>query len=109
MPFGGKYVALTGGEPHLHLQFEQIVGKLVSHGLRTEPYLPLMEKYPEKISHVFLSLDGENSKTYDEIRGGKGAFEKVMNSVRVYLEKGYHLTAGMTLNQVNKGHGKISL
>lgn len=54
IPFGVKHVGLTGGEPHLHPQFEQIVEKIVSygytwhfvsHGQRTEPYLPIMERY----------------------------------------------------------------
>jgi MoaA/NifB/PqqE/SkfB family radical SAM enzyme len=111
MPFGVKHVGLTGGEPHLHPQFEGIVEKIVSygytwhfvsHGQRTKPYLPMMERYRDSFEHVSLSIDGAKAKTHDEIRGRKGAFEKVVKAAQVYLEKGFNVKAGMTLNRINK-------
>ena len=115
MPFGARHGALTGGEPHLHPQFEEMVEKIisygytwsfVSHGQRTEPYLPLMEKYPEKLKHLSLSIDGARAETHDDLRGKKGAFEKVIASARAYIEKGFDVRAGMTLNQINQGEIK---
>lgn len=32
MPFGARHVALTGGEPHLHPRFEQMVDTIVRYG-----------------------------------------------------------------------------
>jgi MoaA/NifB/PqqE/SkfB family radical SAM enzyme len=111
MPFGIRHVAFTGGEPHLHPQFEKLVEKIsaygytwhfVSHGQRTEPYLPIMERYGEKFKHVSISLDGATSATHDNIRNKRGAFEQAIESVRKYTQAGYKVKIGMTLNQVNK-------
>ncbi len=112
LPFGAKHVALTGGEPHLHPDFEKIVEKIVaygytwhfvSNGQRTEPYLSVMEKYPDKISHVALSIDGATAETHDGIRNQKGAFEKVVASAKQYVELGYKVRISSSLNQKNKG------
>ncbi len=84
MQFGAGHVGLTGGEPHLHRQFDQVVSKIVSygfswgfasHGQRTKPYLPLMEKYREQFRYARLSLDGATPAIHDEIRGRIGSFE----------------------------------
>lgn len=111
LPFGAKHIGLTGGEPHLHPDFEKMVEKIVgygytwhfvSHGQRTEPYLPLMDKYKDKISYVTLSIDGAKAETHDEIRKHKGAFEKVAASAKRYVELGYKVRINSTLNQKNK-------
>jgi MoaA/NifB/PqqE/SkfB family radical SAM enzyme len=77
LPFGAKHVAITGGEPHLHPDFEAMVDKIVAYGYtwhfvtncqRTEPYLRVMEKHKDKVSHVAVSIDGATAETHDEIR-----------------------------------------
>lgn len=111
IPFGVKHVGLTGGEPHLHPNFAMMIEKIVaygntwhfiSHGQRTEPYLPLMERYRDSFKYVTLSIDGANAKTHDDIRGRKGAFEKVTASARKYVSEGFHLRVSATLNRKNK-------
>lgn len=111
LPFGAKHIALTGGEPHLHPEFEKMIDKIVaygytwhfvSHGQRTEPYLPIMQKYKDKVSRVTLSIDGATSETHDEIRKHKGAFERVMTSAKKYAEMGYKVRISTSLNQKNK-------
>jgi MoaA/NifB/PqqE/SkfB family radical SAM enzyme len=111
LPFGAKHVALTGGEPHLHPEFEKMVDKIVaygytwhfvSHGQRTEPYLRVMERYKNKVSHVALSIDGATADTHDEIRNRKGAFEKVVASTKEYVKRGYKVRVCTSLNKKNK-------
>ncbi len=111
IPFGARYVGLTGGEAHLHPQFEQMIEKIVaygyswhfvSHGQRTEPYLPLMEKYRGHFQHVAISIDGAVASTHDEIRQKKGAFDRAINSVKQYVQAGYKVKISMVLNQKNK-------
>jgi MoaA/NifB/PqqE/SkfB family radical SAM enzyme len=111
LPFGAKHVALTGGEPHLHPHFAQMVETIVaygytwhfvSHGQRTEPYLPLMERHRERFRHVALSLDGADPATHDAIRNRPGAFEKVQAAARTYIERGFKLRLAVTLNRRNK-------
>lgn len=111
IPFGARYVGLTGGEAHLHPQFEQMVEKIVaygyswhfvSHGQRTEPYLPLMEKYRDHFQHVAISIDGAVASTHDEIRQKKGAFDRAIGSVKQYVQAGYKVKISTVLNQRNK-------
>jgi MoaA/NifB/PqqE/SkfB family radical SAM enzyme len=111
MPFGITHVALTGGEPYLHPQFEQMVEKIaayghtwhfVSNGQRTDPYLPIMERFKSRFKNVSISLDGASSATHDNIRGKDGAFTRAVASIKEYTRAGYRVKIGMTLNQVNK-------
>ena len=115
MPFGARHVELTGGEPCLHPQFEQIVEKIVSYGYswhftsngqKTKPYLSLIEETREQFGHVTLSIDGVDAKTHDAIRNKEGAFQKVMEAARLYVKKGYRVQANLVLNRINKGQVK---
>lgn len=111
MPFGLKHVGLTGGEPHLHPQFGEIVEKIISYGytwhfvsngLQTKPYLPVIEKFKDKFSHTTISIDGVEAKTHDSIRNRKGAFKKARSSIRKYVQRGYRVKVNTTLSQTNK-------
>jgi MoaA/NifB/PqqE/SkfB family radical SAM enzyme len=111
MPFGAKHVGLTGGEPHLHPEFGKMVEKIiaygytwhfVSNGQRTEPYLSLMERFRDKFKSVSISLDGAVAKTHDEIRQKKGAFNQAVASIKKYVQAGFVVKIGMTLNRKNK-------
>jgi len=111
MPFGARQVNLTGGEAHLHPQFEYIVETiagygytwgLISHGQRTEPYLPSMKKFRKQFKSVSLSLDGAMPELQDELRGQQGAFERVTSSVKTYVDNGFEVWIKTSLNQKNK-------
>ena len=111
MPFGVHHVNLTGGEAHLHPQFNRIVETivnygytwgLISHGQRSEPYLPLMEKYRKQFKSIGLSIDGATPELHDELRGREGSFEKVTASAKTYVENGFEVWIKTSLNQKNK-------
>ena len=113
MPFGARHVMLTGGEAHLHPRFETIVETivnygytwgLISHGQRTEPYLPLMKKHRNQFKSIGLSIDGATPEIHDELRGRKGAFEKVTASAKNYIENEFEVWVKTSLNQKNKNH-----
>lgn len=115
MTFGARHVGLTGGEPHLHREFEKLVEKIMSygyswgfasHGQRTKPYLPLMEKYRDRFKYARLSLDGATPATHDEIRGRKGAYEHVIESAKIYKDNGFPVFFVTSLNQKNKGEAQ---
>jgi MoaA/NifB/PqqE/SkfB family radical SAM enzyme len=111
MPFGVKHVALTGGEPCFHPNFAEMVQKIiaygytwsfVSNGQKAEPYLKIMEEYKDKTTHVTLSIDGATADTHDFLRARKGAFNKVIESAKQYVQLGYKLIVSSSLNQRNK-------
>jgi organic radical activating enzyme len=115
MLFGAKHVGLTGGEAHLHPEFPKIIETIVrygytwgfvSHGQRTEPYLPLMERYRANFKNVHLSIDSTIPELHDEIRLRRGAFEKVIASAKTYVEHGFPVWINASLNQKNKAEVK---
>src|SRR3954468_18728675 len=82
-------VALTGGEPTLHPEFEGVLDAIVEHGFtwhmvtnarRFERLMDLLKRVParrEALTAINLSLDGADEATHDGIRG-KGSFREVM-------------------------------
>ena len=109
--FGVKKVGLTGGEPHLHPSFDEIVKKIndyglrwgiVSHGQRSAPYLPLIKRYQEQFDTIKLSIDSADATLHDEIRGRQGAFENVTSSVKEYVANDIPVWLSSSLNQKNK-------
>ena len=112
LTFGLKKVGLTGGEPHLHPRFDEIVEKInnyglrwgiVSHGQRIAPYLPLINRYRNQFDNIKLSIDSSDAALHDEIRGRQGVFENVTNSVKEYVANGVPVWVSSSLNQKNKG------
>lgn len=109
--FGAQHIALTGGEPCLHPQFEKMVDAIVrygytwhfvSNGQRTLPYMRSLKKYRDKVTHITLSIDGATAKTHDDIRERKGAFERVVAAAHEYVTEGFRLQISTSLNQKNK-------
>ncbi len=109
--FGTKHIALTGGEPHLHPQFDQIADMVVSagytwsfvsHGGRTAPYEALLNKFGESLTHMSLSIDGATAEVHDDIRRKAGAFQRVTSAARHYRALGFKVKMSTSLNKVNK-------
>jgi len=111
LSFGIVSVRLTGGEPYLHPEFAEIVEKVtnyglqwgfVTHGQRTKPYLPLIQRYREQFGYIKLSIDSSESALHDEIRGKEGAFDKVTASLKEYVQHEIPVWISASLNQKNK-------
>jgi len=93
---GVKIIALWGGEPLLHKDLIEIVNEIhrlkMSSYLVTNGYLLNEKKVSElvrcKINSVSVSIDDSYPERHDEIRGIKGAFEKICKGVMMLKEKG---------------------
>jgi molybdenum cofactor biosynthesis enzyme MoaA len=110
LPYGAHHFGLTGGEPYLHPQFQQIVEKVVSFGYSwhfvsngqvSEPYLRLMEQYKKQFKYASISIDGATAATHDRIRGKKGAFDRAVETVKTYVRSGFNVRISTTLNRDN--------
>jgi MoaA/NifB/PqqE/SkfB family radical SAM enzyme len=110
--FGTHHIFLTGGEPYFHPGFSRIIEMIthygytwgfVSNGQSIEPYLTLMERYKNQFKVVHLSIDAPIQSLHDELRGCRGAFTKVIASVKSYVKHGFRVWAQTSLNQKNKG------
>jgi radical SAM protein with 4Fe4S-binding SPASM domain len=102
-------VCLMGGEPFLRNDWFKIASKIknlnmkllfISNGFKINDEIisKLIKIDPYAVS---FSLDGGTPKTHDYIRGVKGSFNKVMESITLCREKNLPLTIITTVNKLN--------
>ncbi len=101
-------IALMGGEPFLRGDWYEIAQEIkknkikltfVSNGLEIENHVQKLKKL--QIDCISLSLDGASPNTHDYIRGIKGSFDKVLNSIEILREKHFPLSVITTVNKIN--------
>jgi Fe-coproporphyrin III synthase len=103
---GARTVVLSGGEPLLNRQWEQIAALLGDEGL--EVWLLTsglsLAKYARRVGTLFstvtVSLDGTDAETYASIRG-VDAFEVVCKGIRAASDNGARVTVRVTLQRAN--------
>ena len=100
---GGRKILFTGGEILMYPEFldlltytknfpEAYIILLTNGTLWNEETVTICSKY---INEVQISIDGYNEETNSKIRG-KGAFEKSLNCVDLFLSKDVAVTLAMT-------------
>jgi MoaA/NifB/PqqE/SkfB family radical SAM enzyme len=103
---GTRTVVLSGGEPLLNRQWEQIAALLGDEGL--EVWLLTsglaLAKYARRVGTLFstitVSLDGTDAETYASIRG-IDAFDVVCKGIRAASDSGARVTVRVTLQRAN--------
>ncbi|MGB6489326.1 MAG: radical SAM protein [Steroidobacteraceae bacterium] len=103
---GTRTVVLSGGEPLLNRQWEQIAALLGDEGL--EVWLLTsglsLAKYARRVGTLFstitVSLDGTDAETYASIRG-VAAFDVVCKGIRAASDSGARVTVRVTLQRAN--------
>ena len=103
---GTRTVVLSGGEPLLNRQWEDIATLLADEGL--EVWLLTsglsLAKYARRVGTLFstvtVSLDGTDAETYASIRG-VDAFEVVCRGIRAASDNGARVTVRVTLQRAN--------
>ena len=108
---GMIYLLLTGGEPLLRPDFEEIYTSLIKMGLMmtintnatlmTPRIAELFKKHrPEKVN---VTLYGMSDGTYGDLCGNCGGFEKALAGIRLLKEAGVRLNLNTTFTQRNIG------
>jgi len=109
-PFGLNGVKLTGGEPLLHpnineiLDFMQTVDiRLIveTNGTLCTPELARKMAACEN-PFVSVSLDGTNPETHEWVRGVKGCFEAALEGARNLVQAGFKPQIIMTIMRRNR-------
>jgi SynChlorMet cassette radical SAM/SPASM protein ScmF len=109
-PLGLTGVKLTGGEPLLHPQIDEILEIIRSKDLRliveTNGVLctpELAQKMAScKNSFVSVSLDGVNAETHEWVRGVEGCFEAALDGIRNLVRAGFTPQIIMTIMRRNR-------
>jgi radical SAM protein with 4Fe4S-binding SPASM domain len=106
-------VLLTGGEPFLNSDIEQIIKifsestrakiSIISNGLLSGKIISLMRKVREKkfrVDKVTLSLNGKPD-THDKTRGVIGGYNKVIETVNGMRDLGFYTSLIFTITNEN--------
>lgn len=98
----GKYITLSGGEPSVRVDFDQIVQKASNLGLKvklltngalmTNNRIAKIAKY---LHSVQISIDGYSEETNATIRG-MGHFQKALNAVDAFIAHGVETSIAIT-------------
>lgn len=108
---GMIYLLLTGGEPLLRPDFEEIYTALIKMGLMmtintnatlmTPRIAELFKKHrPEKVN---VTLYGMSDETYGDLCGHCGGFEKAMAGIRMLKDAGVRINLNTTFTRRNVG------
>lgn len=110
-PLGLAGVKLTGGEPLMHPQINDILDIIKSNKLRLTvetngilctPELAGKMKAACENPFVSVSLDGSDAETHEWIRGVKGSFEAALSGIRNLVNAGFKPQIIMTVMRRNK-------
>ncbi|MBN2615025.1 MAG: radical SAM protein [Bacteroidales bacterium] len=110
---GLQSVELTGGEPMMHPDFDEIaafcceqlalVGILTNGTLLTSQRLEKLKPYREKL--IFsISLDSHIASEHNRRRGGKNAFERTTEGIRLLKKEGFLTRVSMSVDESNWSH-----
>lgn len=103
--FGEVAVSMTGGEPTLHPQWEDIIAQLhargvsyrfVSNGWHMRRLMPGIDRHPP--SAVRLSLSGADEAVHDEERG-RGSFRRVLLAVALLTSRQIPAQLGLVVDR----------
>ncbi|MBT3465121.1 radical SAM protein [archaeon] len=106
---GFNQISLTGGEPILYPNFNELVDfisrnnlkwNILSNGSLYNKYEKSIDKNKSNLEFISLSLDGATEKTHDYIRE-KGSFKKVIKAAKFYKKKNIKLKISFITNLKN--------
>lgn len=101
------FLNITGGEPllrkdiHLILRYAKKLGFLVTMNCNATLLEHKLDVIKGNIDTIHLSLDSDNAKDYEKLRGVKGAFDKVISGIDVAKKEGIHVGVNMTVTKDN--------
>lgn len=110
--YKSAHVALTGGEPTLHPEFEAIIDAIVendftwhvvTNGRRFSRLIAMLKAKPARraaLRPVNFSLDGADEATHDAIRE-RGSYRDVMTAVSLSTIEGLPFVLQMVINAKN--------
>lgn len=94
--FKTRIVALTGGEPTLHSEWEELIGVLEKHDVDytfttnginfEETHKVLVKDASDRFKGITISIEGATAGTNDMIRG-EGTFDQIVGAMRICKEK----------------------
>ena len=107
---GTRLFYLTGGEPFMHRQIDDICNLILTryedtdlviltNGLLLPGHMPQLKQLPVNRLHLQISIDGTR-ETHDRYRGN-GAYDKLTENLKPIYGSGIHATLAMAVHSGN--------
>ena len=110
LPLGVKAVKVTGGEPLLRTDLEEILRGIKGLGLgvsiETNGSLiteKIADLFAELAVRISISLDGGSAEVHDLLRGHPGSFDRVLHALKLLSDKGCQPQIIMAISSKNLG------
>jgi SynChlorMet cassette radical SAM/SPASM protein ScmF len=108
LPLGLKEVKITGGEPLLRNDVEDIIRGARALGLKisieSNGYFltkDLAELLAQEAKLIAISLDGGSAAVHDRLRGCPGSFDLAIQAMQMLSSKGANVQAIMSVSRLN--------
>ena len=107
---GTRTFYLTGGEPFMHQQIDDICRLILNdyadtdlviltNGLLLSHHMDMLNKLPANRLHLQISIDG-NRETHEKYRGN-GTYDKLMENLKTVSASHIHITLAMAVHSEN--------
>jgi radical SAM protein len=110
--FEGTILVLTGGDPMLRYDLEELVAHAAGRGLRVALTPSATTRVTADrlrglrqagVGQVALSLDGPDAVTHDAMRGVRGSFDRTLRILAHARDAGFPLQVNTTLTRAGLG------
>lgn len=108
-PFHPRVIALTGGEPTVHKDFERLVATVAHHDIDytlttnaqnfRESHKVLL-RHADRLKGLTFSLEGASAASNDPIRG-QGSFDRVMDAMELSRRHGFSFGVQTVVSTAN--------
>ncbi|MBS2037020.1 radical SAM protein [bacterium] len=108
-PFNPRVVALTGGEPTVHKDFERLLATVERHdidytittnGQNFRDTHKALIRHASRLTGITLSLEGASARTNDKVRGA-GSFDRVLEAMDLCRRHGIGFGVQTVVSTVN--------
>ncbi len=108
LPLGLKHIKITGGEPLLRDDIEDIIRGIrnlgISVAIETNGFLineTVADMLAEQKVEVSISLDGGSAAVHDSLRGFPGSFERAIKAIRMLSDRECEFQVIMSISRKN--------
>lgn len=105
-----KFISLSGGEPILHPQFEDLVRLILRYGYGFnfttngwlyDKYWSILNQHRKNLELIFLSLDGATAEVHDSVRDKPGSFGRAIEAIKFFKKNNVLMVVSTVFTKKN--------
>lgn len=106
---GYDTISLTGGEPCIHPNFNDLINAIInekldfgiaSNGYHYQKYFSLLKKHKKNFRYITFSLDSHIEKIHNKLRK-RDSFKRVIQAIKLFVNNRIDVKVSICLNKYN--------